>query len=223
MLLIGIDDAGRGPVIGPMVLAGCLIEEQTAANFKQLGVRDSKKLTANRRDVLVEEIKKQSKNYSVRIIHPAEIDSRASVGLNLNQIEAIKMAEIINELNVPGQKIKVCIDCPSVNITAWQAYLMSNLEFQDNLELHVEHKADVNHVVCSAASIIAKTVRDSEIEKIKQKVGQDFGSGYPSDPVTMKFLQDSFNKHRKDGIFRETWGTISDLKAKKEQKNIGEY
>lgn len=223
MLYIGVDDSGRGPVIGPMVLAGVLVDEETEIEFKQLGVRDSKQLSANRREFLTRKIKKQVKNYFVKIIHPSEIDGRAEVGLNLNKIEAIKMAQIINELNIPGQKIKVYVDCPSTNIEKWQAYLLSHIEFPQNLEVHCEHKADINHVSCSAASIIAKTTRDAEIEKIKKKVGKDFGSGYPNDPATIKFLQEYFHKHRKDGIFRETWGTISNLKAKKEQKKLIDY
>ena len=52
---------------------------------------------------------------------------------------------------------------------------------------------------CSAASIIAKTTRDAEIEKIKKKIGIDFGSGYTSDPVTCKFLKENSHKYKKEG------------------------
>jgi len=141
------------------------------------------------------------------------------MGINLNKIEAIKAAEIINTLN-NGEKIKVILDCPSNNIPAWRSYLLTNIEKKDNLEIVCEWKADVNHPCVSAASILAKTTRDFEVEKIKKLVGQDFGSGYPSDPITKKFLKDYYAKHQKDGIFRETWGTVKDHKKGKAQKTL---
>lgn len=223
MLEIGIDDAGRGPVIGPMVMAGVLIKEESKALLKRIGVRDSKQLSANRREVLAKEIRDIAENFEIVLIHPQEIDGRGGAGLNLNKIEAIKSALIINKLDVPDKKIKVVIDCPSNNIKKWADYLKQYIEHPENLELFIEHKADVNHVSCSAASILAKTTRDAEIERIKKQIGVDFGSGYPSDPVTKKFLQDYASKHKKDGIFRETWATWQNHKAKKEQKNINDF
>jgi ribonuclease HII len=222
-LLLGVDDSGRGPVIGPMVLAGCLIDEKTAEEFKKLGVKDSKKVLKNKREVLARIIKEKALGFEILIVHPDEIDARNGAGVNLNDIEAIKSAEIINKLNDNSRIIKVAVDCPSPNIVKWKAYLEKRIQNKENLIMHVEHKADVNHVACSAASILAKTTRDAEIEKIKKKIGVDFGSGYSSDPVTMKFLNEYFHKHKKDGIFRETWGTVADHKAKKEQKKLGEF
>lgn len=223
MLILGIDDAGRGPVIGPMILAGCLADEKIEAEFKKLGVKDSKKLTAKKREILAEEIKQKAIAFEVTITHPQEITARNHVGVNLNQIEAIKSAEIINKLNKGAEKIIVYIDCPSPNINAWQNYLESHINKKENLEIHCEHKADVNHVSCSAASIIAKVTRDAEIEEIKEKIGVDFGSGYSSDPVTCQFLKDYAEKHKNDGIFRETWQTWKDVCSKKEQKKLGEF
>lgn len=217
-LILGIDDAGRGPVIGPMILAGVLIEKSLEPKLKELGVKDSKQLTPKRREDLAEEIKKISK-YHIEITTPYEIDHAPEMGLNLNNLEAIKAARIINALN-NGKKIKVILDCPSNNIKTWRDYLMKHIEKKDNLEISCEWKADVNHSSVSAASIIAKTTRDAEIEKIKKIVGVDFGSGYPSDPITKKFLKDYFKKHQKDGIFRESWGTVKDHLSNKKQKTL---
>ena len=222
-LILGIDDAGRGPVIGPMILAGCLVDEEIELEFKKLGVKDSKKLTPRRREMLAEIIKKRAITFEITLTHPNEITSKNHEGINLNKIEAQKSAEIINKINKGQGKINIYVDCPSPNIKAWQKVLEGYIENPDNLEIHCEHKADVNHVSCSAASIIAKTTRDAEIEKIKKLVGVDFGSGYSSDPVTCKFLQDYSEKHKKDGIFRETWQTWKQVCSKKEQKNLGEF
>lgn len=224
-LILGIDDAGRGPVIGPMVLAGVLIKSRYETYLKKLGVKDSKKLTPKRREILVKEIKKSAVAYHISITHPSEIDGREKAGLNLNKIEAVKSAEIINKLNKgrDKEKIEVVIDCPSNNIFKWHMYLMQYVDNPNNLTFKVEHKADVNHVACSAASIIAKVTRDAEIEKIKKQIGINFGSGYSSDPVTIKFLQEYGKKHKKDGIFRETWQTWKNFKSKKEQAKLDEF
>ncbi|MBS3090323.1 ribonuclease HII [Candidatus Pacearchaeota archaeon] len=223
MLILGIDDAGRGPIIGPMVLAGVLIEKKDEAHLRKIGVKDSKKVTPKRREILAVEIKKIAKDYHASITLPLEIDSRALNGLNLNNIEAIKSAEIINKLNKSQERIEVVIDCPSPNIPKWREYILKHIHEPDNLIFKVEHKADVNHIACSAASIIAKVTRDSEIEEIKKRIGVDFGSGYPSDPVTISFLQKHGKKYKKEGIIRETWQTWQNFKGKKEQKNLKDF
>lgn len=222
-LKLGIDDAGRGPVIGPMVLAGALVNEEIEEELKKLGVKDSKKLTPHRRETLAQIIKEKALTFEITLTHPNEITDKNKNGVNLNTIEAQKSAEIINRINKAQGKIIVYIDTPSPNIKAWQAVLEKYINNKSNLEIHCEHKADVNHISCSAASILAKTTRDSEIEKIKKKTGVDFGSGYPSDPLTCKFLKEYSEKHRKDGIFRETWSTWKNNCNIKKQKNLGEF
>jgi len=230
MLILGIDDAGRGPVIGPMVLAGVLINWGDETYMKEIGIRDSKMLTAKRREFLAEKIKKIALDYEIIKIEPKEIDGRNGVGINLNQIEAIKMAEIVNKIverygkdKCKEEKIRVIVDCPSNNIKKWKTYFEKHIENKEILEIKAEWKADVNHVAVSAASILAKTTRDAEIEKIKKHVGVDFGSGYSSDPITCKFLQEYSSKFKKDGIFRETWQTWKDVCNKKEQKKLGDF
>jgi ribonuclease HII len=223
MLILGIDDSGRGPLIGPMIMAGCLIDSELEKEFKEHGVKDSKKLTDKRREILAEIVKTKALSYNIIVISPREIDGRTNAGINLNRIEAIKSADIINSTNKGFDKIKVVVDCPSPNIEKWTRTLKSYVDKKDNLEFVVEHKADVNHIACSAASIIAKSQREKEVRKIKRAIGKDFGSGYPSDPVTCKFLKDYAKEHRKDGIFRETWATWKNNCITKEQKKLGEF
>ncbi len=226
-LIIGIDDAGRGPVIGPMVLAGVLLNSDLEKEFKKLGVRDSKMLSSKKRELLAEIIREKSISSYITLTFPSEIDKRTEMGTNLNKIEAVKAAEIIDNLNSfiknKKQKIKVVLDCPSPNIQRWQNYLIKHINSIDNLEVSCEHKADKNHVSVSAASIIAKSKREQEVEKIKKKIGKDFGSGYPSDPITKEFLEKYFKEHKKDGIFRETWGTVKEYKKQKSQKKLLEF
>ena len=215
MLKLGIDDAGRGPVIGPMILAGCLIDEKTEKEFKKLGVKDSKQLTQKRREFLADIIREKSETFEIVLSPPSEID-----GINLNTLEAIKTAEIINKINKGYAKIKVIVDCPSVSIVKWQDFLKMKINNLSNLEISCEHKADKNHVVVSAASILAKSVREKEMQKLKEKYGKEIGSGYTSDPATKKFLEKNAQKHKNKGIFRKSWVTWKRTCSGLEQKKL---
>ncbi len=223
-LILGIDDAGRGPLIGPMALAGCLITKEIEKYFKEIRVRDSKLLSARTREYLAKKIREKAISYHVTLSHPYEIDSRTGAGLNLNKIEAIKAAKIINKLTKDKkEEIRVVIDCPSPNKESWRRYVLTHINKNKNLIIACEHKADRDYVAVSAASILAKSAREREVSKIKKKIGKDFGSGYPNDPKTKKFLQDYSKEHKKDGIFRETWATFQNHEKQKEQKKLCEF
>ncbi len=222
MLVLGIDDAGRGPVIGPMVLAGCLIDDKVERKLKKLGVKDSKKLTQKRREFLSEKIKEIAETFEIVLAHPEEIDGKNKNGVNLNAVEAIKAAEIINRINRGFNKIKVIIDCPSVSIEKWKDFLKTKINNLSNLEIVCEHKADVNHVSVSAASILAKCVREIEMTRLKEKYGNEIGSGYCSDPHTYKFLEKHSQTYGDKGIFRKTWSTWRDVCSAAQQKKLFE-
>ena len=147
VLISGIDEAGRGPVIGPLVIAGVSIEEKDLNKLKRFGVRDSKLLSPRQREDLFDKIINTVKKYKVIIIQPDEIDSALkSKNLNLNWLEAIKSAEIINSLKPK----KVIVDCPSNNITAYKNFLRKHLG-NKKTKLVLEHKADLKYVIVSAA------------------------------------------------------------------------
>lgn len=223
MLTLGIDDAGRGPVIGPMILAGCLLDEKAEKELKKLGVKDSKQLTQKRREFLAEEIKKRAELFEVVMAYPDEIDGKNHDGVNLNDLEAIKTAEIINKINKGFGKIKVIVDCPSPSIEKWRDFLKTKIENLSNLDVVCEHKADVNHVSVSAASVLAKVVREKEMTMLKEKYGPEIGSGYCSDKKTYKFLEENIQKYSKNGLFRQTWSTWKKACEKSEQKKLKEF
>ena len=219
-LILGIDDSARGPVIGPMVLAGCLIDEETEKEFRSIGVRDSKQLTQKRREFLEKIIKEKAIAFKVEIMFPDEIDSRNGDGINLNDLEAIMASKIINEINKGFKKIKVVIDCPSPNRTKWRDAVQTKIKNLSNLEVVCEHKADVNHVAVSAASILAKTEREREMDKLKVMYGKDMGSGYSSDPITKKFLAKNVKNQNHKGIFRKSWKTWKKANHDSAQKKL---
>jgi len=220
MFRLGIDDAGRGPVIGPMVLAGCLIDGKTEKEFKKLGIKDSKQLTQKRREFLAEKIKAKAETFEVIIIPPKKIDDENANGIKLNEVEAIACAKIINKINKGYNKIRTVIDCPSPGISKWQDFLKTKIKNLSNLEISCEHKADKNHISVSAASILAKDVREKEIAKLKEIYGDEIGSGYTSDPLTIRFLEKNANKHKDSGIFRKTWSTWKNTYNKIGQRKL---
>lgn len=218
MLICGIDEAGRGPVIGPLVMCGLLIKEEDEKELVRLKVKDSKLLTRSVRESMFDKIKDVAKRYKLIVIEPQEIDKAVHNhdGLNLNKLEARKSAEILNEL-IPDKAI---IDAPSNNIESYKKYLMRFVK-NKKIEVILEHKADVNYPVVSAASILAKVTRDNEIEKIKKQIGIDFGSGYMSDPKTVEFLQKNFEKYPE--LFRKSWFPYKDLLNQKFQKSLSDF
>jgi len=203
-----------------MVLAGCLLEENKEKPLKKLGVKDSKQLTQKRREFLFEKIKQQAETFEIIIIHPKEIDEKNFKAINLNEVEAIACAKIINRINKGYKKIKVIVDCPSVSIEKWKDSLKSKIKNLSNLEVVCEHKADQNHVSVSAASVLAKCIREKEMFKLKAKYGEEIGSGYTSDPSTQKFLEKHAKKYQDTGIFRKTWITWKKAYDKKNQLKL---
>lgn len=206
-LILGIDEAGRGPVIGPLVFCGCLIGHETEKELRKIGIKDSKDLTQRRREFFEEKIKSLAKNYRVMVCAPNDIDKNHEAGDKLNELEGDFMAKIINSLNDKKARIKVVVDCPSVSILKWTDYLKTKVRNLSNLEFVVEHKADRNHIAVSAASILAKCERERQIDKLKKIYGDEVGSGYPSDPLTIRFLEKNALKLKDKGIFRKSWKT----------------
>lgn len=225
MLILGIDDAGRGPLIGPMILAGVLVKKEDEILLKKKGVADSKILSHPRRVELAEEIKETAQTFHIVTAYPEQIDFSIKSGINLNTLEASKTAEIINEINkgkFQKEKIKVIVDCPSVNTNAWMNTLLGFIQHPENLEVFCEHKADANYPSVSAASILAKVKREYEVELIKEKYKSlgNVGSGYPSDPFTIDFLKKHGKELENSGIFRKTWATWKALFPEKEQSKL---
>ncbi|MEM2454680.1 MAG: ribonuclease HII [Candidatus Bathyarchaeia archaeon] len=221
MLICGVDDAGRGPVIGPLVIVGVLVDENGLQELIQMGVKDSKMLSPKRREGLAAQILRVAKNYSVIKVQPWEIDNVVEGGkkLNrLNRLEARVMARIISELKPDI----AYVDASDVFPERFRQHILEGLPFE--VDVISEHKADRIYPVVSAASIIAKVERDREIEKLKREYG-DFGSGYPADPKTISFLKSWIEKYNSYPSFvRKSWKTAKKIsKSRNDQKTLSEY
>jgi ribonuclease HII len=214
--IVGIDEAGRGPVIGPLVMAGVKIKEKDEKKLIDLGVKDSKLLTLVQRESMFDKIPQIVDKYKIIIISPKQVDEALNdETTNLNWLEADHSVIIINELNSD----KAILDAPSNNIAKFTEYVEKRIKTKT--KIIAEHKADLNYPVVSAASILAKVTRDREIEKIKKKIKINFGSGYPSDPRTQEFLKNNYNKYPE--IFRKTWSSYKSIVEGKKQKKLFDF
>lgn len=215
--MLGIDESGRGAVLGPLVVCGFLIDEKDEEKLRKIGVKDSKKLTPKKREDLALKIEEIGIHIVIIRIPSSKIDANRKRGINLNQIEAIKMAEIVNLL----EPDKVIVDAPSHNTNKFRDYLFSKIE-KKGVEIVSENFADQNYPVVSAASILAKVNRDEAIEELKKKVGENFGVGYPHDPRTINFLNVLAEKnHGKfPSYIRHTWDTVERIQNEYNQLGI---
>ena len=204
MDILGVDEAGRGSVLGPMVIAGVIVPEKMEKVLERMGVKDSKRLTPNRRTILSRKLKKMFE-YDITVITAREIDQMRADGINLNEIEKNAMEDLILKLKPE----KAIVDAVDVKAERFQKNLHENTGF----EIIAEHKADDNYIQVSAASIIAKAERDAQIAEINKKFIKQggIGSGYPSDPTTKKFLTNYTYDEMPDFV-RRSWNTVAKMK-----------
>jgi ribonuclease HII len=218
MLICGVDEAGRGPVIGPMVMCAAMMMPDQERELLDIGVKDSKQLSPASRERIYAVLKKIIR-YEVKIVQPDEIDQHVKdQKSNLNWLEAEKTVDMLAILKPD----KVYLDCPSNNIGEYRTRIdqLISAKLKKNVITIAAHKADEKYPIVSAASIIAKSVREQEITKLKEQYKVDFGSGYPSDPTTQAFLV----KHWKDyPFFRTSWEPWQAIQNKKGQSRLRDY
>jgi len=207
VLIGGIDEAGRGPVIGPMVMAIAVLDEKAAGQLAELGVKDSKKMTLAKRERLYPVITKVAAEYATEHVSASKID-RMRKKMSLNQLEAEECGLLIMGL---GSKVqKVIIDSTDPVAEKYRARIEDFMKLRGAKTippLVCEHKADDNHIQASAASVLAKVERDRAIEELKEEWGE-FGSGYPADPLTKEFLKRLMSDGKLPDFVRKSWNTV---------------
>lgn len=205
--IAGVDEAGRGPVIGPLVIAGVKTQASAIPFLGELGVRDSKLLSPDQREQLAREIKKMVA-CSFQIIQPHEIDRIVINGTRLrklNFLEATRMAKVISDLSPE----LVYVDSPDVLAERFGRDIKRMLPnaLGSSMEIIAQHRADRRHIIVGAASILAKVKRDAMIRTLHAEYG-DFGSGYPHDPATTRFLEKCLKDRKLPPIVRRSWRTL---------------
>ena len=208
--IVGLDEAGRGSIIGPLLIGGVAIKKNKLDRLSAIGVKDSKLLSSKTRNRLLEQIKDISENIITHKIMPAEIDEYVNKGKKyrrLNYLEAITMGQVASNLDPDI----IYVDSADINPERFAEDIRSILT--KNVEIISTHRADQKYPVVSAASIVAKCERDAEIAKIIKENG-NFGSGYPSDSRTIKFLKDWLSHHGEIPSFsRVSWKTWEKIRS----------
>ncbi len=207
--ICGIDEAGRGPVIGPMVVAGVWANEDEEKLLKEMNVRDSKKHTIKRREELSKMIR-ETFFYNFIVVQPEDIDALRET-MSLNELEVYIFAKI-------GKSMKADVyylDSADVDEERFGHSFSEKLGFA--AEVVSEHEADANYPIVSAASIVAKVERDKKLEEIRKEIepelGIPLGSGYPSDERTRLFIKKWIEKFGDvPPHTRRSWKTVRKIK-----------
>jgi len=213
-LIVGVDEAGRGPVIGPLVVAGVAVESDV--ELRHMNVRDSKKLSPERREALAPEIEKVS-TYEVVVIPAERIDAMRSE-MSLNDFEAKLFAEVIDKLRPET----AYVDGADVDEIEFKRCVRKELAF--DVEIVSQHNADELFPVVSAASILAKVCRDREMRTIEDEIGLHIGSGYASDADTIAFLETWIRTHGSlPPHTRASWDTARRLLAESRNHKLDDF
>lgn len=203
-MLAGIDEAGRGPVFGPMVVAGVAVEDD--AELRGLGVKDSKKLTPAARETLAPRIKRLAK-WHVVVLHAEELNLRMA-RQTLNEIEVDAFGDIARRLGLADY----FLDAADTDEQRFGRLVSMRAEMPTDRFVS-KHKGDDLFPVCSAASILAKVTRDREVRHLERvlqsELAMPLGSGYPTDAVTIAFLTEYARRFGHMPVHtRKHWTTV---------------
>jgi ribonuclease HII len=214
-MICGVDEAGRGPVIGPLVVCGVSIEGDEV--LRKMGVRDSKKLSRSKREDLSEKIRMVVSGVEIVEVGASDIDLLREE-MTLNQLETKVFASIIKKLNPEI----AYVDAADVDEERFAKEICDEIGCKMNIVS--KHKADDTYPVVSAASILAKVRRDALVLSIEDEIGEPIGSGYASDPVTIRFIESWLARHESlPPHTRKSWDTSSRLLNLRAIKKLDRY
>ncbi len=225
MIIGGGDEAGRGAVIGPLVVSLVCVGKGKEKKLVDIGVRDSKLLTRRKREFLFDEINGICEEIKTYAIGNDEINQAMKSGISLNQLEAMRFAQLVDSLE--SDVSRVYLDSPDVKperfgvrVSLSSSKPMRVVGVKGNgrrggISIIAEHKADARYPVVSSASIIAKVTRDREMERIESMSGIEIGSGYPSDNNTIEAIKANLSTRKLNPYIREYWKTLDRIKQRK--------
>lgn len=209
--IVGVDEAGRGPVIGDMLIALVAQPEDRLELLKKIGVKDSKKLDQDSRKVVYEGIASGESVVVVVYIPPWILDDH-----NINDVEGLYIEKGLWILSSILRKARVChvrveVDEVKGRSKVIEKSVLRHLGFAETVDVIVEPKADTRYLAVSAASIVAKVSRDNSLKPLKRLVG-DFGSGYASDPKTREWIESRCKFYSHPPVFiRRSWSTLKNI------------
>lgn len=232
IIVAGGDEAGRGAVIGPLVIGVVSMSSGKAAKLSRIGVRDSKMLSPRKRKFLFDEIESLAEEVKHYSISPLEINNAMRSNISLNELEALHVSRLIDSLKEVDE---IYLDSPDViqerfgvrvSVLSHKPIKVHGMKKQPKKEGAIkvvsEHKADIRYPIVSAASIIAKVTRDDEIERISDALGMDIGSGYASDSKTVETIKKNLRNGNLLPYIREYWKTMTGIRQQKMSEFLSE-
>jgi ribonuclease HII len=210
---IGADEAGKGPVLGPMVAAAV----RAPADAVPDGVDDSKRLAPARRTDLADRLWSDAAvDVGVAVVTPARIDDPET---DMNGLTVAAQVEAIAA--VAADDDVVTVDAGDVDADRFGRKVGAGVDAA--VTVRSEHRADERHAHVAAASIVAKVVRDAHVEELAETYG-DVGSGYPSDERTRTFLAEYVRENGElPACARASWSTCDDVLAAAEQSSLADF
>ena len=209
---IGVDEAGRGPVIGPLIVCAISIPSSDYNILREIGARDSKALSKSRRESIYKLIYEEAieRNWNIGIIEcePFRIDHNNSVS-NLNELEVTLFSEAIKNSNDDDESGSIFLDACDVNQERFGNNVRTKLgPLWSNWRIISEHSMDSSNALVAASSIVAKVTRDVTMQELSKDIGIDLGSGYPSDPKTRSSINELITGKNPHDCLRWTWSTV---------------
>lgn len=240
---VGVDEAGKGPVLGPMIAAAVRADpERLPAN-----VDDSKRVTPARREVIAAELRdRRNVTVAVAAVEPAAIDAP---GTDMNTLTVLAQAAAVRGVAEPNDR--VVADAGDTSEERFAGRLRDHATGDgDDLRAYVRvestagsfdgpiaepvvgvdvaarHGADADDPVVAAASVVAKVARDARMAAVDEAYPayDGIGSGYPSDPATRRFLEAYAADHGDvPDCARRSWSTCTDVLAAAEQSGLDDF
>jgi ribonuclease HII len=209
---VGIDEAGRGPVVGPLVVGICALPESDLPLLREQGVRDSKDLSPKKRAAIEAWFMQESEErgwFGEVVMLSAERIDLAMQGSGLNLLEVEGFQEALHLLP-RRSNLQVMADACDVDADRFARRIVAGLNEWPWPESQVkaEHKADEGHLIVGMASILAKEARERAVAAIEARIGKPIGSGYPSDRVTKDALPFLCRPEGLDEDLRWGWATV---------------
>lgn len=231
IILCGADEAGRGAILGPLVVSIVAVRSSSVKRLSEIGVRDSKLLSGKRRSWLYHEIKDIAAEIKIKCITPKEINEAMTNHISLNELEAKHLSGLFDQME--SEASSIYLDSPDViperfgvrfgmystKKTRVKGVKTKIWDIKGSTRVIAEHKADSRYPVVSAASIIAKVTRDEEIARLTKRLRIKIGSGYPSDATTINAIRDHIKDERFSEHIRDRWSTMERIK----QHSMGDY
>ncbi|ELZ56226.1 MULTISPECIES: ribonuclease HII [Halorubrum] len=236
-MYLGVDEAGKGPALGPMVAAAVI----AAPSSLPADVDDSKRIAPDRREAMAAALDEDPEvAVGVARVEPAEID-RPDTDMNTltvrGQARAVRAALADRPAGI-GEPVRVVADAGDTSEERFARRLREFVAAGEDgdraeggdpvpaVDVTAAHGADADDPLVGAASVVAKVTRDAAMATVDAAYPEydDVGSGYPSDPATRSFIAAYVGDHgRLPDCARESWATCEDALAAAEQSGLDEF